>query len=249
MRIESSYICHPGLRRSYNQDNLYYQGSILNRIHWKNKSVFKSKWDSREMLCFGVFDGMGGEQYGEIASHIAAQNTRDMFLGNVQGIIPSDIMYEVCKKSNDDIWSKTIDLGAKRIGTTAALVIIQYATIWCCNVGDSKIIRLRDGKLSQLSMDHVATDSTHKDMKPGLTAHLGMNPMEMFPNPYIMNDTMKSDDIYLICSDGLTDMVSEVDIQDTMTSCGITRCARKLLKMALHGGGEDNTTLVLIKVV
>ena len=247
MKIYSSYICHPGLKRTYNQDNVYYQGHILDKIHWKAKSVFKSKWDSKEMLCFGVFDGMGGEQYGETASYIAAQNVKNILSAHKAGRIPSDIMYEVCKKSNDDIWQKTVDLGVQRIGTTAAFVIIQYATIWCCNVGDSKIFRLREGDLLQLSMDHVASDSAHKDKKPGLTAHLGMNPMEMFPNPYIVNDTIQSGDVFLICSDGVTDMVRLADIEETVQYTGMTRCAGKLLKKAIAGGGTDNTTLILIK--
>ena len=249
MRIETSYACHPGKRRANNQDNLYYQGKVLQKDHRRAGKAFPSKWDTGELLCFGVFDGMGGEQYGELASYLAADITKEILSSQTDERIPSDLLYEICKKANKVILKKTVELKAERIGTTIAMVMLRYDTIWCCNIGDSKIFRLRGEEFTQLSMDHVAAYAEDPERKPGLTAHLGMGPTEIFPNPYMINETIMPEDIYLICSDGITDMVSLADIQMMIRGNRIGKSVRSLLRRALDQGGHDNATMVLIKVI
>ena len=249
MKIETCYVCHPGKRRTCNQDNLYYQGKVLAKDHQRDRQVFPSKWDTGKLLCFGVFDGMGGEQYGEFASYLAANIAKEILNSQTEERIPSDLLYEICKKANKAIYKKTVELEAERIGTTAAVVMIRYDTIWCCNIVDSKIFRLRGDEFAQLSMDHVATYTEDLDRKPGLTAHLGMGPTEIFPNPYIINETIMPGDRYLICSDGITDMVSHADIQMIISGSRTGKSVKSLLKLALDQGGLDNATMVLIKVI
>lgn len=250
MKIKTSYVCHPGNKRTCNQDNLYYQGLILKRNHKKKRSVFSSKWDTGKLLCFGVFDGMGGEQYGELASCLAAGITKEILSETAGQKLPSDLLYDICRKANTQVYQKTIELGAERIGTTAAVVMFQYDTIWCCNIGDSKIFRLRENQLKQLSMDHVAPYSGDPERKPGLTAHLGMGPSEIFPNPYLINDKVLKGDQYLICSDGITDMVEIPEIRSILEEDkdNVIRASKHLMKKTLEHGGFDNATLILIGV-
>lgn len=248
MKIKACYISHPGLKRTCNQDNLYYQGRTLPQEHSKARNFRVSKWDSGELLSFGVFDGMGGEQYGELASFIAATSAQSILKAEKRRQIPSDLLYEICKNANEEIWKKTMELQAQRIGTTMAFVMLQYNTIWCCNVGDSRIYRLRDGELTQMSMDHVAVNPEHPERKPALSMHLGMGPMEIFPNPYMINETIKSQDLYLICSDGITDMIGLSEIRQIIGGSNIRKCVTNLLKEVLNGGGLDNATMILIKV-
>lgn len=248
MKIRTSYICHPGNKRIYNQDNLYYHGLVLKKDHWRKQQNFAKKWDTGNLLCFGVFDGMGGEQYGELASYLAAQTTRETISECTGEKLPSDLLYEICKKANTAVYQKTVELGAERIGTTAAIVMLQYDTIWCCNIGDSKIFRLRGNQLEQLSMDHVAAFVERTGRKPPLTAHLGMGPSEIFPNPYLINEKMMDKDTYLICSDGVTDMVGESEVRTILTEKQIQRAAKSLIKAVLAHGGLDNATMVLIRV-
>lgn len=249
MKIRTSYVCHPGKKRTCNQDNLYYQGIVLRKNHGSKRQMFSQKWDTGRLLCFGVFDGMGGEQHGERASYLAAGITKEAMDRYTGKKLPSDLLYEICKKANTEVYRKTVELGAERIGTTAAMVMFRYDTIWCCNIGDSKIFRLRENQLEQLSMDHVAAFSDRPDKKPGLTAHLGMGPSEIFPNPYMISEKVIAGDIYLICSDGVTDMVAEKEIQTILEGGKVQKASRKLIKTVLKHGGFDNATMVLIKVI
>ena len=251
MNIITSYVCHPGNKRDSNQDNLYYQGIILKNKHKKRRSKFSSKWNTKQLLCFGVFDGMGGEQYGELASCVAASITKEILSEPSGKRLPSDLLYAICSKANTEIYRKTVELGAKRIGTTAAIIMFQYDTVWCCNIGDSKIFRLRENQLEQLSMDHVAVCSEYTWKKPGLTAHLGMGPFEIFPNPYLINDKVMEGDTYLVCSDGITDMVDTMEIKTILeqNKGNVKKASKYLVKVALEHGGLDNATLILAEVL
>lgn len=248
MKVRTCYICHPGLKRTGNQDNLYYQGMILPKVHKRSKSLGVSKWDTLGLLGFGVFDGMGGEQHGELASFLAADTAKSVLRKIGENRLPSDLLYEICKRANTAIWQKTLELQAQRIGTTMAFVMLHYDTIWCCNVGDSRIYRVRENEFVQLSTDHVAAVRDHAELKPALSAHLGMSPKEMFPNPYLISEKMLEGDVYLICSDGVTDMVNEEVIGTILAGTTIKKAVGRLTKKISNRGGLDNATLVLIQV-
>lgn len=248
MKIKSTYTCHPGLKRINNQDNIYYNKTILNKIHGKSRKHWLKCDDTSELICFGVFDGMGGEQFGEVASYLAAQKVKSVLMEDTKSRIPSDILFQICKESNQEIWEETVRQCVDRIGTTIAAVIIQYNTIWCCNIGDSKILRYRDSELCQLSMDHVAVAANNPIRKPGLTAHLGMNPCEVFPNPFIINEKLQRGDKYIICSDGVTDMVSLEELSDIISKFRLQKASEKILKTTLEHGGIDNATFILFEV-
>lgn len=247
MRVRTSYACHPGKKRSNNQDNLYYQGSILEQNHKYKHSLVSTKWDTGKLLCFGVFDGMGGEQHGELASYLAACVVKETLQEPANQKLPSDLLYDICRRANAKIYQKTMEMGAERIGTTAAIVMLQYDTIWCCNLGDSKIFRLRENSLEQLSMDHVAMEKT--GIKAGLTAHLGMSPAELYPNPYLVNERILPGDTYLICSDGVTDMLAEETMQQLLTTHQVKKATDRFIKEVLQQGGLDNATLILLQVM
>lgn len=250
MRVQSFYVSHPGLKRKSNQDNLYYQGKILPLQHDKERSLFTSKWQTDELLGFGVFDGMGGEEYGEYASFIAAMSAEEVLKDdNEKRKLPSDILYSICQKSNEEIWKKAVEFQAQRIGTTMAFIILKDNTIWCSNIGDSRIYRLRKGVLTQMSMDHVVINPEKPERKPSLSMHLGMSPTERSPIPYVINDIVLEGDCYLLCSDGVTDMVESETIQRFMNKNKVREAATRLLEEGLENGGIDNITIILVKVL
>ncbi|MDE6814480.1 MAG: protein phosphatase 2C domain-containing protein [Lachnospiraceae bacterium] len=247
MKIAAAYLCDQGKVRTRNQDNLYFHEKILSLYHLKSYSRFHWQTATKKAVCLGVFDGMGGEQYGEEASFLAAEVLRAKMWENRTGRIPGDILREVCYTANEAIYKRTLELAADRIGTTAAIIYLQYDRIWICNVGDSRIYRLRSGILERLSLDHVWKGECKG--KPGLTQHLGMNPEEITLFPYIVDDAVMRRDKYLICSDGLTDMVPEEVIKNILNrDLSLLKCNRLLLKTALDNGGRDNITIITCKV-
>ena len=248
MKIMAAYMCDRGKVRVKNQDNLYFHGRILKLQHKRSCSVFQKKTSTKKAVCFAVFDGMGGEQYGEVASYLVAKELKAKMREKKAGRIPGDILYEMCHRANEVIYKKTLDLSVDRIGTTVAIIYLQYDRIWICNVGDSRVYRLREGVFSQLSFDHVSREGTGR--KLGLTQHLGMNPEEVTLFPYIEDDVIKRGDKYLICSDGLTDMVEAEEIQEIMEmDLYPLKYGRQLQKKALNNGGRDNITIIVCTVV
>ena len=95
-------------------------------------------------------------------------------------------------------------------------------------------------------MDHTAPFTFGG--KPPLSQNLGIPPDELKIEPYVAKGQYYDGDVYLICSDGLTDMVSEEEIADTLSGRGILEAQKRLLNAALDNGGKDNITIILCKV-
>lgn len=129
------------------------------------------------------------------------------------------------------------------------MVYLQYNRIWCCNVGDSRIYRLRNGIIKQLSFDHVENITTEFCKKPALIQHIGMNIEKTSLFPYMADDRMQEGDVYLICSDGLTDMVTRDEICNILQNkFSPPKYNKLLLKKALENGGKDNISIITFKV-
>ena len=115
---------------------------------------------------------------------------------------------------------------------------------WC---GDSRAYRLREGEFLQLSKNHV--DLREGEKKGPLTQHLGIRPDDYLIEPYIAKGELRHGDQYLLCSDGLTDMLTNVEIDgimsDTITA---TECAQRLVDAALEKGGRDNVTAIVCRI-
>ena len=131
------------------------------------------------------------------------------------------------------------------MGTTAAILKFAKDRIYLCNIGDSKIFRFSKGTLQQLSFDHVCPSESQE--KPPLSQNLGIPESETVISPYIATADYQVGDLYLICSDGLTDMVTLSEIEDLFIS-EKEHAAEPLLRLALENGGRDNITLILLHV-
>lgn len=249
MKLTAVYICDQGRVRKRNQDNLYFHDKILRMRHKKARSGFSWKTSTEKPVCFGVFDGMGGEEYGEVASCLVAEIVKEKMKDCPAEKPPGDWLSEICHLANVRIYEKTRVLKARRMGTTAAMVYILHDKIWCCNVGDSRIYRMRGGILSQISFDHISEAETVSGKKPGLTQHLGMDPEMVTLFPHIMDDVTEPGDLYLLCSDGLTDMIPDMEIKDfLLRQISLRARCQLLLKKALEHGGRDNITMIILQL-
>lgn len=237
-----SCISHIGKCRSINQDNLICNGQHLSHEHINEPFSLSGRLPTSETPVFGVFDGMGGEECGEIASLIAAENAANLHIGkNAIAEITQfcfDANVKICQYAQEH------DIGS--MGTTAAMLVFAQKGIILCNIGDSKVFRYSDGTLEQISQDHVAVAAFGS--KPPLSQNLGIPPDELIIEPYVARGKYHNGDIYLICSDGLTDMLSQDEIRGILATFEYDAVVPTLLDISLEKGGKDNITIIMCKV-
>lgn len=241
-RIHYSCVSHPGKVRQVNQDNFICNGQYMNLDNHEVSFPLTGSCDVSGNPIFGVFDGMGGEQHGEVAALIAARHAA-VLTPHRDGI---ETLRFFCQKANHFICNYSVEKGVTSTGTTAAMLLCTKKHICLCNVGDSKVFRFREGTLEQLSVDHLCVAPF--GVKPPLSQNLGISPEEMRIDPYFQKFSYSPEDIYLICSDGLTDMVTNEKITEILSSDPSDTAAEQLLELALENGGKDNTTIILCRI-
>lgn len=253
--ISACAASNVGKRRLNNEDNFYINGQIVNSLKDAHASI-------SDTSCFigAVCDGMGGEAAGEVASQIAVKTVEDF---------EKHLIYENC---SDSIIEKTINAAnksicdeitkcKKRMGTTFTLIGFNNNTVTLSNIGDSRIYRYSDGVLDQLSHDHTEAQtmvdagivtkeqSMKLKEKHRLTQHLGIFPYEMIIEPYTVRLDAKNNDRYLLCSDGLTDMLTEPEIKALLDKGEtLENTVDLLISSALEKGGKDNVTVLLCEI-
>ena len=237
-----SCITHKGNCRSINQDNFICDGQCIEYDTLEIKSLLKGKVASKKPSLFGVFDGMGGEECGEIASYIAAKEALATTY-NKNSVLTFE---DICKRANEKICTYARENKISTMGTTAAMLLFTKKEITLCNIGDSKVFRFSNNKLEQISKDHIVISAY--GTKPPLSQNLGIPPEQSLIEPYLSQGIYKNGDKFLICSDGLTDMLTNDEIKELLKNCRIEDATLGLLNRALEHGGKDNVTVILLEV-
>jgi PPM family protein phosphatase len=204
---------------------------------------------------FAIADGMGGAQAGEVASRLAtaALKESDANGGGEQRI--ADLIQEANRRVYD---RSSRDPNTSGMGTTITVALVEDDRVAFGHVGDSRAYRVRGGELEQLTDDHSLVgelvrsgrlspeEAESHPQRSVITRALGTE-------PDVDVDTFTVDaepgDIYLLCSDGLTDMTSTRDILAAVESSNdLDDAAHALVRAANDGGGEDNITVVLFQI-
>jgi len=249
--ISASCGCHTGKVREKNEDNFYFNDKHLNLKNNALKEPISLKSSSLEANIFAVFDGMGGESGGEKASYTAA-NTLSAYVKStdVTSVSVKEYLNKYCLYANKKICERTLEEKYSRMGTTAAILHIQADMVFACNVGDSRIYRFRKNELLQISKDHSDFSSNNRpNAKAKLTQYLGIFPHEMVIQPFIAKGVCQADDRYLICSDGLTDMLSDVEIKEQLAKRDNPKeTTSTLMAMVMNRGAKDNITMVIVDI-
>lgn len=246
IRISAACGCNIGKIRTNNEDNFLFDGHFLRENNEGLKRRLTCVRFLKKPFCCGVFDGMGGEAHGEVAAYIAAKTLKAYVARSWRRPFALE---DFCLEANRRVCAQARKLSAGMIGATVAVVRFAEATAQVVNVGDSKVFLLRNGTLTQVSKDH--TDKAFLESqgitkrKPRLTQHLGIEPSEMVIEPYRVDISLRTGDCFLLCSDGLTDMVQVEDIQRLITKAGsMEQAVEALVRMAMDAGGKDNTTVI-----
>jgi PPM family protein phosphatase len=206
---------------------------------------------------FAVADGMGGAQAGEVASRIAAGAFER---GTWSDEAPAEGQLEQIAQSANRKIHKLAQEDSSRagMGTTLTAAMVRDDEVAFSHVGDSRAYVLRDGQLKRLTKDHSLVEELRRQgrlteeqaeehpQRSIITRALG-------PEPSVNVDTMtfpaRDGDVFLLCSDGLTTMVSDEQIRDILVNARSLRGAvNKLIDAANRGGGRDNITAVAFRV-
>lgn len=259
-KIYAACGCNKGLVRSNNEDNFYFEGTYLDADNDGLRSTITCERiipdSSGARGCFfAVYDGMGGTQYGEIASYISASRS-EALISEYLCVSTDEVsagLSEMCLVLNDAVYRESFELSVRQMGSTIAGVYFREGKAWCFNVGDSKCFRLRNGMLQQLSVDHNDAESLRiagvTGRKPSLTQFLGVDPEELLICADTTIEELEYEDTFLICSDGLTDMVSPEKITEILLDeRSEEKQAEQLITEALNNGGKDNTTVIICRI-
>ena len=157
-------------------------------------------------------------------------------------------LLEACEKMNQAVCDYGTENRIDSMGTTAAMLAFGEDMIYGCNLGDSRIYRSNCEKFGQISEDH--TLGRHFLGKAPLTQYLGMQEEDLKLAPSLTSYPVVEGDRYLICSDGITDMLSDGEIADIFTrEIPVEETVQVLVERALKKGGRDNITVILCEVM
>lgn len=241
--IDYACVSHAGKYRRVNQDNFICYQEYL---HYKNDgtgTVLKGSIKLSRDVLMGVFDGMGGEAHGEIAAYLAATNAAEYRFG----INKEKDLRQFYQEANERICTYADRCGMGSMGSTAAMLLFTGSHVWVSNVGDSRIYRFSGETIVQLNEDHIIPMANKR--KPPLSQNLGIPETEFRLSPYVVRESLLNDAVYLICSDGLTDMVKEARIAEILAASSVEDACALLLGEAMKNGGKDNITILLCRVL
>lgn len=231
--IEVFQMSDIGLQRSLNEDSLL----------------------CRPPADFVVADGMGGHVAGEVASHIFTATMAELLDGEPH--IDQDGLRAMVIAGNRAILASIRSHPERKgMGTTATCLHLENGRgIWA-HVGDSRLYLLRQGNMRQVTQDHTYVND--------LVANGSITPLEAETHPkrnmllravgveeFVQVDTgefaLHTGDIMLLCSDGLTNMVTEAAIQTVLEAKNCANPAASLVDCAKAGGGLDNISVIVVK--
>ena len=250
--LEIASCTDPGMVRSHNED-----------------SIASDPVNGLVVLA----DGMGGYNAGEVASGMATT----VITTEIQQLLAKVQPYQIDEETKAPIAGRMVREQVLKANTSiyqAAQSQPQYAgmgtTLVVClfyddkmtvgHLGDSRLYMLRDSKFSQVTRDHsllqeqidsgiiTAEQAKHAQHKNLVTKALGIDPTV---EPEVREYATRPGDIYLLCSDGLCDMVDDEDIGMTLQALGgnLKLAAQQLVQIANDNGGKDNVSVILVRVL
>ncbi len=240
-----------------------YAKSDTGKVREMNQDAYYISDSSSEVKLFILADGMGGYKGGEIASNLAIKCTRNYIENNFKDT-PKDrenliqLVASSMEYANMIVYEKSKeDKEFEGMGTTLEVCLIYNNKIYIGHIGDSRIYRIRKDFMRKLTIDHSYVQKLVKDgtitkeeaevhpKKNMLLKALGCN---AFVEPDVSVKGFLKDDILLISSDGLTNMVKQEDIFQIATG-NIEKAPQRLIDLANQHGGMDNITVIIIKSI
>ena len=235
-----------GVVRPNNED------SLLTVPPWSDSAI------TQKTCLFLVADGMGGQNAGEVASKIAVNFTKEWFEKNKLENLNVELVEDLINSANEQIWEysqkhpETVGMG-----TTFSMIIIRDKKAIIGHIGDSRIYRLRDEKLTQLTNDHSIVGEqvrlgkltpNQARVHPARSLLSKVLGARQFIKADIFETEINANDEFVLCTDGIYSMIDSEVIEQLIKDTSPENMANTLIDAANKAGGNDNSTVVAFKL-
>lgn len=248
--LDAAAATDAGIRRSLNEDHYVVE---------------------KALGLFVVCDGMGGHAGGEVASRLACEALVGFVRGTREGAIPTlpfapdarlppegARLAMALRVANREVWHvSTTNAALAGMGATAACVLLHEGFAHVAHVGDSRVYRFRGERLEPLTRDHSGQNelvdlglASQEQAALAADKHVITRALGSEPDvePTSRTERLKDGDVFLLCSDGLTDLVSDRKIQETLVEHhDLKKLCAELVRLANKSGGKDNITVVAVR--
>jgi PPM family protein phosphatase len=239
--VSGTMLTHPGCVRELNEDVVAY---VL--------PTEAERAASRGAIAL-VADGMGGHAAGEVASRIAADTVLRLYYQLESS--PPKVLAACFKAANRLIRERSrADATCAGMGTTCTVLALNCGTAFLAHIGDSRAYLLRDGRLQQISEDHslvaqlvregslTEEEASRSPERNVILRALGTEP-SIKPSISPKGFPLQPGDAFVLCSDGLSDLVNNETIAGTVARLAPFEACQALVDAALAGGGADNVSV------
>lgn len=239
-----------------------YAKSDVGKVREQNQDSYYISEPLDKVQLFIIADGMGGYNGGEIASSLAVQSAKNYIENNFESSDKDkesiiQLVASALEYANMVVYEKSKENEElSEMGTTMDICLIYNNKAYIGHVGDSRVYRIRKEFIRKLTQDHsyvqkLVKDGTitqeeaqHHPQKNMLMKALGCN---AFVEPDVMIKGFQKDDILLMTTDGLTNLVSKDNLFETVKAENLEQVPKKLVEQANNNGGYDNITVIIIK--
>ena len=201
-----------------------------------------------------VADGMGGHAAGEVAARMTVEGVMRSYYGSQSD--PKTALEAAIQQANADIFhAQQRNASQEGMGATLVAAVFLPGRVLMASVGDSRIYRLRNGRIEQLTADHTwvheklrsrqitPEEATTHPYRSVITRAMGA---ELNVQPDLHEEPSQLGDVYLLCTDGLSNVVTEDDLRQVLASEGPQPAVAGLINLANSRGGPDNITAAVV---
>ena len=233
--LSVSAVCDVGCKKPNNEDMILLHDKMF------RDGKMQVNFDANNRVIIAVADGVGGLEKGEVASERVLTALRDIL-----SKIPDDLSAEELREVFDTYAAETHSSMPKDMGSTLAGLFFYQGKLFRYHAGDSRIYRIRRGELDRLTVDHSLRESGGQKAAPSniITNSIGGG-SSAFIEFAEVDFPFRDNDIYLLSSDGMHDLLSQDEIRATLAK---PKAAEKLTGLAKKRGGKDNISVITIDI-
>lgn len=233
-----------------------YAKTDIGQLRETNQDCYYVPISEEELKLYIIADGMGGYAGGEVASNLAVFTAKNYIESNLEKEGPEKAINKAVAEANRVIYEKAVHSeNLDEMGTTLDVCLIYNNNAYIGHIGDSRIYKISNDELKQITVDHsyvqkliregtiTEAEAKNHPKKNMIMKALGGKEPE---SPDIIVEELDKNDILLMCTDGLTNMVNDEDLL-TVIQKNPESAHEELIKQANINGGIDNITAIIIK--